>query len=140
MTRLFVLFLLCLSSIAANGQSPLGIWQTVDDTDGVAKSYIEIFEKEDQLYGKVIKLLPAATSTHCHKCKGEDRGRSLIDMEILKDLLPEGDKWSGGKILDPAKGKEYSCQISLEDDNTLKVRGFIGNPLFGRTQYWYRVP
>ena len=29
-----------------------------------------------------------------------------------------------GTILDPKSGKIYDCYISLEDDNTLKVRGF----------------
>lgn len=133
------LFVLLYSVNAVKAQSPLGIWKSVDDTDGVAKSHIEIYKKGELLYGKVVKLLPAATITHCDKCKGEDKGRSLIEMVILKDLVHDGYKWSGGKIFDPAKGREYRCQIALEDPNTLKVRGYIGKPLFGRTQYWYRV-
>ena len=53
------------------GQSPIGIWKSVDDTDGKAKSYIEIFEHEGMLHGKVVKLLPNATYyLYCHKCKG----------------------------------------------------------------------
>lgn len=128
-----------LISVSCYGQGPQGVWQTVDDTDGQAKSLIKIYEKDKMLYGKIIELLPAATVTHCDKCKGEDKGRSLIDMHILREMYMDGDKWDGGYILDPAKGKEYKCQIALEDANTLKVRGYIGNPLFGRTQYWYRV-
>lgn len=120
-------------------QSPIGIWKNIDDSDGKEKSHIEIYEHDGKLHGKVIKLLPAATIISCKKCKGDKKNASLVDMIILRDLTEEGDKWTGGKILDPAKGKEYSCLIALEDPNTLKVRGFIGNPLFGRTQYWYRV-
>ncbi|GIS21656.1 MAG: hypothetical protein CM15mP122_1620 [Bacteroidota bacterium] len=44
----------------------------------------------------------------------------------------------GGTILDPKSGKIYDCYISLEDDNTLKVRGFLGFSLLGRTQIWKR--
>ena len=131
--------LMVLSVCGLNAQSPIGIWKSVDDSDGEAKSHIEIFEKDNKLHGKVVKLLDDADITHCNKCKGEDKGKSLLDILILSNLEQDDDKWGSGKILDPAKGKEYSCQISLSDDNTLKVRGYIGNPLFGRTQYWYRV-
>jgi uncharacterized protein (DUF2147 family) len=50
-----------------------------------------------------------------------------------------GDQWSGGKILDPDNGKTYKCYIAVEDGGQkLKVRGFIGFSLLGRTQYWLR--
>ncbi len=41
--------------------------------------------------------------------------------------------------LDPKNGKEYKCTISLKDANTMKLRGYIGFSVFGRTDYWYRV-
>ena len=50
-----------------------------------------------------------------------------------------GKKSQGGSILDPASGSEYNCKIELVSDDKLKVRGYIGMPLLGRTQYWYRV-
>ena len=126
-------------SLNLSAQSPIGVWKSVDDNDGRAKSHIRIYEEGGKLFGKVIELLPAATITHCNKCSGEAKGKSLIDMIILRDLKESDKKWEGGQILDPAKGKEYSCQISLSDSDTLKVRCYIGSPLFGRTQYWYRV-
>ena len=133
-----ILAFLLLSSIAFC-QSPLGIWKSVDDTDNVEKSHIEIYEENGKIYGKVIKLLPAATITVCKKCSGDKKNAPILNMVILRDLVKDGDKWSGGRILDPAKGKEYKCFIALEDENKLKLRGFIGSPMFGRTQYWYRV-
>lgn len=120
-------------------QTPVGVWKNIDDSDGKEKSHIEIYEENGKLYGKVIKLLPAATIVSCKKCKGDKRDAPLLNMVILRDLKQKDDQWTDGKILDPAKGKEYSCLIALEDSNTLKVRGYIGKPLFGRSQYWYRV-
>ena len=35
--------------------------------------------------------------------------------------------------LDPKNGKEYKCTISLKDANTMKLRGYIGFSVFGRT-------
>ncbi len=60
-------------------------------------------------------------------------------MNILTGLSKNGDEWNGGKILDPENGKTYKCYITLEDKNKLKLRGYIGFSLIGRTEYWYRV-
>ncbi len=60
-------------------------------------------------------------------------------MIILDGLKEDGDEWSGGKILDPKNGNFYKCYIKLKDKTTLKLRGYIGISLFGRTEYWKRV-
>ena len=60
-------------------------------------------------------------------------------MVIIDGLSEDGDEWNDGKILDPKTGKIYKCYISLEDENKLKVRGYIGFALLGRTQYWHKV-
>ena len=130
--------LLALSLSPMFSQSPLGLWKTVDDTDGIAKSYIEIHEIDGQLFATVRELLPAADKTHCSACKGDKKDAPLIGMTLMRDMEKDGKKWSGGYILDPATGKEYKCIIQLDGDDKLKVRGYIGAPLLGRSQYWYR--
>jgi uncharacterized protein (DUF2147 family) len=68
------------------------------------------------------------------------RKRLLKGVELFSDFEYEGDgRWSGGTIYDPNSGKTYSCTVTLEDENTLKVRGYIGISLFGRTDIWTRV-
>jgi uncharacterized protein (DUF2147 family) len=42
-----------------------------------------------------------------------------------------------GSIYDTDNGKTYSCKMTLDND-TLKVRGFVGISLFGRTTVWKR--
>lgn len=116
-----------------------GKWKTIDDTDGKEKSIVEIYEKAGKLYGRVDRLLEAADKTHCDKCPGELKGKPILGMVILQDLLQSHSGGTDGKILDPASGKTYSCYIELESQDKLKLRGYIGLPAFGRTQYWYRV-
>jgi uncharacterized protein (DUF2147 family) len=61
-------------------------------------------------------------------------------MTILNNLKKNGNEWNGGTILDPNNGKTYKCKIEVVDGGArLKVRGFIGLSLLGRTQYWLRV-
>jgi uncharacterized protein (DUF2147 family) len=132
--------LLVLGFHLLSAQSPIGLWENVDDSTGELQSYIQIYESNGKLHGKVLELTPGAYVTHCNACDGQDKGASLVGMHILKDLEPQGDSWDYGTILDPKKGKHYKCKISLEDNNTLKVRGYIGRPLFGKTFKWVRAP
>ena len=136
MNRLLLIcsFLLCFQP--AFTQSPLGLWENAED--GEVQSYIKIYEEEGKLHGKVMHLTPEAKVTHCNSCDGNEKGASLIGMDILEDLEPSGSDWDYGTILDPKKGKRHKCKISLADQNTLKVRGYIGSPIFGKTFKWMR--
>ena len=68
------------------------------------------------------------------------RDRPLIGLELFGDFSYDGDgRWSGGTIYDPNSGKTYRCIITWVDADTLKVRGYIGMPMLGRTETWRRV-
>jgi len=130
--------LLTLSSIKA--QSITGKWTTIDDHTGEARSTVEIFERDGKIYGKIIAITnPTKRDRVCDKCSGDDRNRPLLGLEIIKGLEKNGDKYEGGTITDPDSGKRYKCYIELEDAETLKVRGYIGMALIGRTQIWQRA-
>ncbi len=122
------------------GQTVLGVWKTIDDETGEPKSHVKIYKKDGKVFGRVVKLLPKATTTTCDGCPGDKNGKSLLDVDILWDLEADDDGvWDDGEIVDPANGKVYRCKISLENADKLKVRGYIGFSLFGRTQIWHRV-
>lgn len=65
--------------------------------------------------------------------------KKLVGKVILHDLQHDEDAdYKGGKIYDPESGKTYSCKATRQADGNLKVRGFIGASLFGRTTLWTR--
>jgi len=103
-----------------------------------AKSHVEIYEKDGKFFGKVVKLLPAATTSTCDGCEGDKNGKSLLEIDIVENIRPYKDYWSYGTITDPAGGKVYKCNIERVGD-TLEVRGYIGFSLIGRTQVWHLV-
>jgi uncharacterized protein (DUF2147 family) len=56
---------------------------------------------------------------------------------ILRNAAPKGEVWEG-RIIDPRDGDDYHARLHLETDGTLLMRGYVGMPLFGRTQVWTR--
>jgi len=67
------------------------------------------------------------------------RNRPLDGMAIMIGFTYSGDgRWTGGTIYDPNSGKTYKCTVTQIDGNTLKVRGYIGFSLFGRSDTWTR--
>ena len=143
MNRLVLLnFLMLITHLTfAQTHSVFGRWRTIDDQTGKATSVIEIFEKHNRVYGKIIELLNStAKNPKCEKCDGEDKNKPILGLIVLKGLKRDKDgSYSDGKILDPKHGKMYKCNLSLETKDKLKVRGFIGINLLGRTQFWERV-
>jgi uncharacterized protein (DUF2147 family) len=58
----------------------------------------------------------------------------LTDFNHIDD---GSDEWDG-HILDPDSGHVYPAHIWSPEPGVLKLRGFIGIPLFGETQTWTR--
>lgn len=135
---ILILHLLLFTSLLA--QSVIGKWKTIDDVSGEVKSIVQIYEENGKIYGKVIEIMDASKRNRlCENCPGVLKNKPVLGLKIINGLEKNGSSYENGKILDPESGKEYKCYISLEDDKTLKVRGYIGISLMGRTQYWKRI-
>ena len=119
-----------------------GRWATFD-TDGRKRAVVEIVDRGEQATGRIVELIPRPGEDGdpvCVDCEGDARGRRIRGLEILKlDREPEGAGWQG-TVLDPEEGRLYRCTATLSaDGQTLRLRGFIGLQLFGRTETWSRV-
>jgi uncharacterized protein (DUF2147 family) len=63
-----------------------------------------------------------------------------VGLQVLWGFAQVDSQWSGGQVLDPESGKIYRAFLALEDGGTkLRLRGYIGIPLLGRTEYWMRA-
>lgn len=123
--------------------SPVGLWKTIDDVSGQAKSIVQISsQRSNELSGSVVRLFKNPEK-RCDACEGEKYNQPVLGMEVITNLQPSKEdnlEWVDGTILDPKNGKTYHCNIRLTDNgHKLIVRGFIGLPLFGRSQTWERV-
>jgi uncharacterized protein (DUF2147 family) len=120
---------------------PIGYWTTVDDDGKTVTSVVQIYARRGKLHGKIVELInPREKNPKCSACEGDKHDQPILGMEILWGLEKDGDEWSGGRILDPRNGTAYKCYIEVVDGGKrLKVRGYVGIALLGRTQYWRRT-
>lgn len=138
---------LFLANMALANNSPVGLWKTIDDESGQPKAIVQITQNAQQkLFGKIIKIYPSPGNDQnevCKACKGERHNQPIVGMVFMENLIPSPDNantWSNGQILDPKSGKVYHCNLTVsKNGENLNVRGYIGLPLFGRTQTWIKV-
>lgn len=119
----------------------LGTWLN-EDKDG----HVKIYKENGKYYGKLIWLKnPIDEETgkaklDKHNDDEELQKRPLQDLMLLTDFVYDEDgEWEDGEIYDPKSGNTYSCYIQMESMDKIKVRGYIGISLLGRTTYWTRV-
>ena len=133
---------LALPSAWAEDASPIGLWKNIDDVSGKPKALIRITDNKGTLQGKIEKLFLAPgedPNPRCDKCEGANKDQPVMGMMIVSGLKKDGDAYAGGTILDPDNGKVYKSKMVLIDGGKkLTVRGYIGIPMFGRSQTWVR--
>jgi uncharacterized protein (DUF2147 family) len=119
-----------------------GLWKTFSDKTGKLESIVRIVEADGEIKGTIEKVFPGPNedpNPKCDKCPAEFKGKPVAGLTFLWGVKREDARLSAGKILDPEEGEIYNCQIELADGGkSLKVRGYVGVPLFGRTQVWQR--
>lgn len=133
--------IICLLFVASiNAQTIFGKWNSTNDDTGEVDSVVEVYEKDGKAFAKIIEIKdPNRQNAVCTECKGDNKGKRILGLNILTGLEKDGDEWSGGEILDPRNGKVYKCYIELVEPNKLKLRGYIGFSLIGKTKYWKRA-
>lgn len=97
---------------------------------------IEMYKKGNHYFGKTVwAAIPKKDIENPDK---HLRQRDLLGLNLLTNFLYDNGNYTNGEVYDPANGKTYSCKISLVGNN-LKVRGYIGISLFGRTEIFERI-
>lgn len=127
------------NSINENPDSILGLWK-----NGEGTGIVQIYKSGDKYFGRIVwlKELNDATGkprTDINNPDEKKRATPLKGMTNLRNFIHDGKNiWEDGNIYDPKTGNDYSCVMTLINENTLEVRGYIGVSLFGRTDVWKR--
>jgi uncharacterized protein (DUF2147 family) len=97
---------------------------------------IEIYKKDNRYYGRSVWV---ASMRKDFKNPDESlKNRDVLGIELLTGFSFNSESYTDGKIYDPESGKTYDCKMILTD-KILKVRGYIGISLFGRTEIFEKI-
>lgn len=131
---------------AASADDVLGAWVTQKGNSRV--TIFKCGKAKDKFCGRITWLKEpnyAAGDAMAGKPKvdrnnpdASKRTRPIMGMNLVWGFKWDGSKWSGGKIYNPEDGKTYSCFMELVGNKKLKVRGYVGVALLGKTVHWTR--
>ncbi len=68
----------------------------------------------------------------------DPQGRPQCHLAIIRDMVVGDDGRLHGTVTDPRDGTTYHAELWRGDDGALRLRGYVGVPLFGSTQRWER--
>jgi uncharacterized protein (DUF2147 family) len=126
---------------AAQGPAAIvGTWLTEN-----GRSHVRIAPCGDKLCGTIVWLKEPNQPDGAAKVDSKNpdpakRARPILGLPILWDFVAvSATEWESGRIYNPEDGDTYRCIMQLQADGTLRVRGYVGVSLLGKTQIWTRV-
>lgn len=140
MARLFFLliafFTLSVTASADEVEAYYGLWWNEDRT-----GIFELTDRDGSIVG-VTMWGSKGLQTDQNNPDAKLRSRPLKGIEFLYgfDYEAKKNRWKGGRVYDPNNGKTYDAKMELEKDGRiLKMRGYLGISMFGRTARFERV-
>lgn len=133
-----MMFSVCIA-FAQKSDDILGKWQNPSGED-----HILIYKTGDKYFGKLDWIKHPNDEQGNPKTDKNNPDKALqsrpdLGLELLKGFTCKGENiYEDGTIYDPKSGRTYGCKMTLTD-NMLKIRGYIGISLFGRSEIWTRV-
>ncbi|WP_178130876.1 DUF2147 domain-containing protein [Reyranella sp. CPCC 100927] len=130
--------------------SVYGVWLTQEQS-----AHVELYSCAEQgrgpVCGRLVKLIdptgpddePVAPEDlfDVHNPDPALRSRQILGMVFLYDFKPtrEPNSFEDGSVYNAEDGKVYRANIALQANGTLRLRGYVGIPLLGRSEIWTRV-
>jgi uncharacterized protein (DUF2147 family) len=133
------LFFLTATARPALATDPQGVWLT-EDRDAA----LTITKCDGQLCGQIIWLESATDRSGSPRLDKENpdpakRTQPICGLVVISGLKPSGQDTWDGRVYNPQDGKTYRGNITVLSNTTLKLRAYIGLPIFGKSQIWTRV-
>ncbi len=142
-----VFFVQVFARAADEADGITGVWRTAED-----KSRVQIFKTNGVYVGKIISLKDPSWPANDEEGMGGKpkndrrnpdtklRSRPIVGLELMSGFKFAGSQtWDSGHVYDPENGKTYRGKLYLTSTNQLELRGYVGLPIFGRTEVWRRA-
>ena len=129
-----------LQAAPADEEGPLGVWLNEKSTVAV-----RIVPCGAELCGRIVWLAKpyhdnGTLKRDRHNPNAGERQQPLCGLRVLEGFRQTSDDvWDDVLIYDPRKGETFHSYLTLAASDELRVRAYIGLPLFGKTQIWHRT-
>ncbi len=133
-----LLLLVAAFGVRAADQNITGNWLTSNHNTNKLGATIQIFAKNGQYFGKIVKTLES--DKICSQCSGDRHNQPMLGLTMLRNVSakPVNGVYLNGWILNPDTGKEYQCSLQLANDGKqLKIK--VTKGFFSKTKVWKRV-
>ena len=117
---------------AALARAPVGYWFT-EDLGGIVQ--IQACG-EAVLCGTIVGLRDWPASGQ----RLDWRGGPQCRFPLLRNLRAQEDGRWHGTVTNPEDGRTYTAEVWVPEDGVLRLRGYVGLPIFGSTQRWRPSP
>jgi len=131
---------------AAAGEPLVGYWRAPAGDDSGRSSIVELFVRDDRLFGRIVRSEAADGSVMhpvCERCAEPLKGQPMQGMEFVRDLRKDGDAWVDGRVVDLRPGWTQGltgiCELRLVDSEHAELLGYRGLRAFGETSRWTRI-
>ncbi len=141
MIRILTLTLLTLISFnahASEAHNPEGLWLTQNE-----RSVIKVTKNSaGKLEGHIAWIVEGGMQFDEKNSDNAKRNNPMCGLKIMSDVTQgnnDKNKWHSGKIYKADDGDMYDVNLELLNAGKMKIRGFKGISLLGKTQHWMRV-
>lgn len=126
-----------LAQAPAQAPDPTGLWLTENK-----RAVVKIDRCGQSLCGNIHWIIEGGMQTDAKNPDASKRGQPMCGLPILygfKQNQKNLKVWESGKIYKADEGDVYNATLSVTSPDRLYLRGYVGVPLLGKTQYWNRV-